>query len=80
MESMTDTLTLVNTHPQSQVARRDGYQSETVREVRARASTLTQQGTSTEERRTLRRLNQVLDQEQPPRGNVPRGFYLNIEV
>ena len=76
---MTDGLTLTNAQSSGHVVRRDGYQSDSIREVRARASTVNQ-GSSTEERRGLRRLNHVLDQEQPARANVPRGFYLNIEV
>ena len=76
---MTDSLTLLNALPPGQVIRRDGYQSETLREVSARASVLSQ-GSSEEELNSFRRLNQALDQDQPPRSNVPRGFYLNIEV
>ena len=76
---MADSLTLVNTHPSGQAVRKDGYRSESLQEVRARASIVSQE-TSAEELRSLRRLNQVLDQEQPPRGSLPRGFYLNIEV
>ena len=79
MERMTDNLTLVNTLPTGQVVRKDGYQSETLREIRARASKLSTLD-STEERLSLRRLNEVLDKDQPPGGDVPRGFYLNIEV
>ena len=76
---MTEGLTLANPHLPGQVIRKDGYRSDTLREVHARASTLSQDS-SVEEQRSLRRLNQVLDQNQPPRDNVPRGFYLNIEV
>ena len=76
---MTEGLTLANSHLPGQVIRKGGYQSDTLREVRARASAVSQDS-SVEEKRSLRRLNQVLDQNQPPRDNVPRGFYLNIEV
>ena len=76
---MTDGLTLTNAPSSGHVVRRDGYQSDSIREVQARA-TAVDQGSSTEERRGLRRLNHVLDQDQPARANVPRGFYLNIEV
>ena len=76
---MTDGLTLANAQLSGQTVRRNGYQSEALREVRARASAV-DQGASAEERKGLRRLNQVLDQNQPPREDVPRGFYLNIEV
>ena len=76
---MTEGLTLANSNLPGRVIRKDGYQSDTLREVHARASTVSQDS-SVEERRSFRRLNQVLDQNQPPRDNVPRGFYLNIEV
>ena len=76
---MTDGVTLTSSASSGHVVRRDGYQSDAIREVRARASTLNQ-GSSIEERRGLRRLNHVLDQDQPARVNVPRGLYLNIEV
>ncbi len=76
---MTDGLTLANTELSGQTVRQNSYQSDALREVRARASTVNQ-GASAEERRGLRRLNQVLDQGQPPRENVPRGYYLNIEI
>ena len=76
---MTDGLTPTIFSSSGSVVRHNGYQSESAREVRARASTV-DQGSSIEERRGLRRLNHVLDQDQPARANVPRGFYLNIEV
>ena len=76
---MTDGLTPTIFSSSGNVVRRNGYQSESAREVRARASTV-DQGSSIEERRGLRRLNHVLDQDQPARANVPRGFYLNSEV
>ena len=76
---MTDGLTPTNFSSSGNLVRRNGYQSDSAREVRARASTV-DQGSSIEERRGLRRLNHVLDQDQPARANVPRGFYLNIEV
>ena len=76
---MTDGLTPTDSPSSGNVVRRNGYQSDSAREVRARASTV-DQGSSIEERRGLRRLNHVLDQDQPARANVPRGFYLNIEV
>ena len=76
---MTDGLTLTSSSSSGHVVRRDGYQSDAIREVRARASTVNQ-GSTIEERRGLQRLNHVLDQDQPARVNVPRGFYINIEV
>lgn len=79
MKRMADSLTFLNSHPPGQVVRKDGYRSETLREIRVRAETMTK-GISVEEGRHLRRLNHVLEQEKSPQGNVPRGFYLNIEV
>ena len=76
---MTDGLTIANAQLSGQTVRQNGYQSDSLREIRARASTV-DQGASAEEQRSLRRLNQVLDQDQPPRGNVPRGYYLNIKI
>lgn len=76
---MTDGLTLANSELSGQTVRRNVYQSDALREIRARASAVNQ-GASAEERRGLRRLNQVLDQSQQPREDVPRGYYLNIEV
>ena len=76
---MTEGLTIANAQLSGQTVRQNGYQSDALREVRARASTV-DQGASAEEQRSLRRLNQVLDQDQPPRDNVPRGYYLNIKI
>ena len=76
---MTDGLTIANAQLSGQTVRQNGYQSDALREVRARAATV-DQGASAEEQRSLRRLNQVLDQNQPPRDNVPRGYYLNIKI
>ncbi|MBC8338371.1 MAG: hypothetical protein ISR51_00495 [Rhodospirillales bacterium] len=59
--------------------RPSGYQSESIREVRARAQTIPQK-TSNEERDGLTRLNRILGQDQPLRDNAPRGFYLNITI
>ncbi len=61
------------------VKRPNLYQAETIRQVRARAESIPQD-ISPEERDGLRRLNQILDQDRPLRGNVPRGFYLNIKI
>jgi len=59
---------------------RKGYQAESVREVQVRASTVRQQ-TSPQELRGLKRLNQALNNpDLPIRDDVPRGFYLNINV
>ena len=56
-----------------------GYQSETVREIRARVA-VAEGRQSENERKSLRRLNQILSLDQPMPNNVPRGYYLNIEV
>jgi hypothetical protein len=64
----------------SQVAKRPSvYQSESAREVRARAGSI-QQKISSEERNGLTRLNQILSSDQPLSDKVPRGYYLNIKV
>ncbi|PPR72939.1 MAG: hypothetical protein CFH05_01255 [Alphaproteobacteria bacterium MarineAlpha3_Bin4] len=55
------------------------YQSETVREIRARVA-VAEGRQSENERKSLRRLNQILSLDQPMPNNVPRGYYLNIEV
>ena len=59
--------------------RPDVYQSNSIREVRARAEVI-QQKTTAEERNNLTRLNQFLGQEKPLKNNVPRGYYLNISI
>ena len=55
------------------------YQSEAVREIRARAA-VTEGQHSENERKSLRRLNLILSLDQPLPNNVPRGYCLNIEV
>ncbi len=76
---MTDGVGSINSNI-VQVAKRPGvYQSESIREVRARAESI-RQDTSPEERDGLTRLNRLLGQNQPLSGNVPRGFYLNIKI
>lgn len=74
-----DGLTFATTLSPGRTARGAGYQAQSVRDVKARA-TVTDQGVSAEERRGLRRLNQVLEQNQPLREDVPRGYYLNINI
>jgi len=76
---MTDGLTFENTQTAGRINRGNGYQAESVREIRSRAN-VTDQGASEQERRGLRRLNQALDHSQPLREDVPRGFYLNINI
>lgn len=61
------------------VGRPSGYQAESVREVRARANT-TEQTPSDQEKLGLRRLNAALNNDEPLRDDVPRGYYLNITV
>ncbi len=76
---MTDGVGTINSNI-TQVAKRPSvYQSDSIREVRARAESI-RQDTSPEERDGLTRLNQILGQNQPLSGNVPRGFYLNIRI
>ncbi len=75
---MADTLNILDS--QTQAARRpQGYQAESVHQIRARATHVDQQQ-SNEERNGLRRLNQILDQDRPLKDDAPRGFYLNIKV
>jgi hypothetical protein len=76
---MTDGLTHLNGEAAGLARRPAHYGSSSVREVQARAAVASPQQTE-HERRGLRRLNQILSNDQPPRENVPRGFYLNIEV
>lgn len=52
----------------------------TMREIRAFAAVAADQGESAEMRAALKRLNRFLASDQPPRANVPRGFYLNFTV
>ena len=76
---MTDGVGITKTGLSAVVKRPNLYQAETIRQVRARAESISQD-TSPEELDGLRRLNQILDQDRPLRGNVPRGFYLNIKI
>ena len=55
------------------------YQTEGVREVQARARVL-EQRQSDEERQGVQRLDRLMKQVGQPEGDVPRGFYLNIQV
>ena len=57
----------------------DVYESDSVREVQARATHVNQAETPGE-RRGLNRLSKSLDHGQALRRDVPRGFYLNITV
>lgn len=76
---MTDGVGNINAQTQAVAKRPNVYQSESIREVRARAETF-QQKTTNEERDNLTRLNQILGQDKPLRVNAPRGYYLNISI
>jgi len=77
---MTDTPAIKAQGIANSLPSRKGYQTESVREVQVRASTVPQQ-TNPQELRGLRRLNQALSNpDKPLRQDVPRGFYLNIRV
>ena len=52
----------------------------TMREIRAHAAVAADGGESAEMRTALKRLSRFLASDQPPRANVPRGFYLNFTV
>lgn len=55
------------------------YESDTQREIQARA-TQVRQGDTAPERTGLRRLGNALASGQGLRRDVPRGYYLNITV
>ena len=69
---------LISGRPAS-ISRPSGYQADSVRDVKARAST-TEPAQSEQEKRGLRRLDSVLSNNEPLRDDVPRGYYLNINV
>ncbi len=77
--AMSDGVGIINTSVTPVAKRPSVYQSDSIREVRARAQSI-RQITSPEERDGLTRLNQILGSDQPLSDNVPRGFYLNIKV
>lgn len=60
-------------------SRPSGYQADTVRDVKVRANT-TEQSQSEQEKHGLRRLSSALNNDEPLRDDVPRGYYLNINV
>ena len=76
---MTDGVGSTETTGAARIERPSVYHTETVREVRARAASIPQDQ-SPAERAGIVRLNQILGQNQPLRANVPRGFYLNIQI
>lgn len=75
---MADALNIMNSETTAP-RRPQGYQADSVHQIRARANHVSQQQ-SNEERNGLRRLNQILGQNRPLKDDAPRGFYLNIEV
>ncbi|NQV47622.1 MAG: hypothetical protein HQ504_07550 [Rhodospirillaceae bacterium] len=54
-----------------------GYDS--AEEVKNRAGATTSNETAAE-RRALNRLDKVLDAHRPPRSDVPRGFYIDLNI
>ncbi|MEL0107624.1 MAG: hypothetical protein VW802_11845 [Rhodospirillaceae bacterium] len=52
---------------------------QTARDAKTLAS-VTAAATPDEEARAFARLNQLLNSDQPIRGDVPRGFYFNVKV
>ena len=76
---MADGLITVNSEQAGLVKHSSDYGAPSVREVQTRAS-VSSERQSDQERRSLRRLNQALSNDQPLRDNVPRGFYINIEI
>ncbi len=79
VNAMTDGVGNINSNIAPVAKRPSVYQSESIREVRARAESI-RQHTSPEELDGLTRLNRILGQNQPLSNNVPRGFYLNINI
>lgn len=59
--------------------RLNDYQSESVREVKARAATFRQE-INEQDLRKVKQLTRFLEQGHPIEQNVPRGYYLNIQV
>ena len=76
---MTDGVGNINTHTALVTRRPSVYQSDSIREVRARAQTYRQQ-TTNEERDGQPLLNRLLGQEQPLLQKSPRGWCHNIKV
>ena len=77
MRAMTDSLK-VNSLPVAPPANQPRAYAE-AREVRALAS-VSENADSPETKRALGRLGQVLASSEPPSADVPRGFYVNIQV
>ena len=77
MRVMTDALD-VNPLPVAAVASQPRAYA-AAREVRVMAS-VTENAESPATKRALGRLGRVLASSEPPRADVPRGFYVNIQV
>lgn len=58
---------------------REGSSLNTAREARSRAA-VTQSKDSPEIQGAMNRLDRVLRGGHPPRSDVPRGYYVNIQV
>jgi hypothetical protein len=76
---MTNGVGTFNAQTQVVATRPNLYQSDSIREIRARAEVIPQKTTDAE-RDNLTRLNQILGQDKPLRDNAPRGYYLNISI
>ena len=76
---MANGVTIVNSEQAGLVKHSSDYGAPSVREVQTRASVANERQ-SDQERRSLRRLNQAISNEKALRDDVPRGFYINIEV
>ena len=61
------------------VSRSFGYKDDSAQEIKAHANT-TEQKQTDHEKNGLRHLNSVLNNSEPLRDDVPRGYYLNITV
>jgi len=74
---MSDTPSITVTSPLRQASAPKGYQA--AREVRALAA-VSEGETTPQEKKALFRLDKALKTGQPLRDDVPRGFYLNVEI
>ena len=79
VKAMTDGVGITKTGAEAISKRPSVYQTDSIREVRSRAESVLQ-NTTPQERDGLKRLTQILGQDKPLKDNVPRGFYLNIQV
>lgn len=74
---MSDSLPILQIQPSLPKQSRASYN--TAREVEARAR-VTQTTETPQFRKALDRLNNALDKDEPLRDDVPRGYYLNVEI